>query len=167
TRTTLIPILRAALPMYVALKPHLPHSTCLLAQASKTKGTKQVSLTWPGRRPYPPQRDDGRIIILDTVIATGDTVVALCEAIWAMGAREAGRKVVVMCVYGAPEALERVRKCEGVECVVVGFVAEGCDEHGYLVPATHGDVGDKIYGVAWQGEVVVAKGEDEKVVLDG
>ena len=56
------------------------------------------------------------------------------------------RSVVVLCVYTAPEALERVARCPVVEYVVVGRRAGRCDERGYLIPYTNGDIGDKIYG---------------------
>ncbi|KAF3022193.1 hypothetical protein E8E15_004019 [Penicillium rubens] len=49
--TTMIPTLRGAL--------------------THTKGTQDVVVDWLGRRPFPPASDDGKIVILDTIIATG------------------------------------------------------------------------------------------------
>ncbi|KAJ6143939.1 Transcriptional coactivator/pterin dehydratase [Penicillium samsonianum] len=169
--TTMIPILRGALPMFVAAQPLLPATSCILARCSKTKGTQDVVVDWLGRRPFPRESDDGKIVILDTIIATGDTVVKLCEELWEMSGKQP-RSVVVLCTYAAPEALERVARCPVVEYVVVGRRAEKCDERGYLVPYTNGDIGDKIYGGVWSkeektGKPVVAQGEEVQSVLSG
>ncbi|KAJ5580876.1 Transcriptional coactivator/pterin dehydratase [Penicillium hetheringtonii] len=147
TPTTLIPILRGALPML-------------------TEGTADVAVEWLGRRPFPAAQDDGRLVVLDTVVATGDTIVQLCAELWALSGGTAS--IVVFCCYAAPAALERVAACPGVEYVVVGRRAERCDERGYLVPYTHGDIGDKIYGEKLTVErPVVAAGEDVSRVMEG
>ncbi|KAJ5511564.1 Transcriptional coactivator/pterin dehydratase [Penicillium expansum] len=85
----MIPILRGALPMFVAAQPLLPATSCILARCSKTKGTQDVVVDWLGRRPFPAESDDGKIVILDTIIATGDTVVKLCEELWEMSGKQA------------------------------------------------------------------------------
>ncbi|KAJ5227820.1 hypothetical protein N7489_008528 [Penicillium chrysogenum] len=64
--TTMIPTLRGALT-----HPLLPATSCILARCNKTKGTQDVVVDWLGRRPFPPASDDGKIVILDTIIATG------------------------------------------------------------------------------------------------
>lgn len=88
-------------------------------------------------------------MILDTIIATGDTVVKLCEELWEMSGRKPD-SMVVWCCYAAPDALERIARCPVVEYVVVAKRAERCDEKGYLVH-TNRDIGDKIYsGVSGQ-----------------
>ncbi|KNG85116.1 pterin-4-alpha-carbinolamine dehydratase [Aspergillus nomiae NRRL 13137] len=169
TNPTMVPILRGALPMFVAAAPLFTNTTCILARCSKKKGTQDVIVEWPGRRPFPPAADEGKLVVLDTLVATGDTVVALCEELWAMSSGRAERSVAVLCCYAAPEALERVAACPVVEYVVVAARAERCDEAGYLVPYTHGDIGDKIYGAAWKGAElpVVAEGEDVERVVEG
>lgn len=155
--------------MFVAAQPLLPATSCILSRCSKKKGTQDVVVEWLGRKPFPQVADDGKLVILDTIIATGDTVVKLCEELWEMSGRKP-RSVVVWCCYAAPEALERVARCPVVEYVVVAKRAERCDEKGYLVPYTNGDIGDKIYGgVSGQDEKVepVAEGEDRESVLLG
>ncbi|CAG8197852.1 unnamed protein product [Penicillium olsonii] len=158
--TTMIPILRGALPMFVAAQPLLS-SSCILVRCSKTKGTEDVVVDWLGREPFPAAPDDGKIVILDTIIATGDTVVKLCEELYEMSAEPGS--VAVWCCYAAPDALARIAACPVVEYVVVGKKAERCDERGYLVPYTNGDIGDKIYGVS--KEVVPATVVGSKSVI--
>lgn len=153
--------------MLVAAQPMLHLSSSILARCSKTKGTSDVVVEWLGRRPFSTAHDDGRLIVLDTVVATGDTIVQLCAEIYALSGGTAS--MVVWCCYAAPAALERVAACPGVEYVVVGQRAELCDERGYLVPYTHGDIGDKIYGgrMLEAERPVVAGGEDVSRVAMG
>jgi 4a-hydroxytetrahydrobiopterin dehydratase len=170
SETTMIPILRGALPMFVAAQPLLLSTSCILARCSKMC-TQDVVVDRLGRRPFPPASDDGKIVILDRIIATGGTVIKLCEELWELSGG-LPRSVVVLRVYAAPEALERVARCPVVEYVVVGRRAERCDERGYLVPYTNGDIDDKIYGGVWRKEgktkePVVAEGEDVQSVLSG
>jgi 4a-hydroxytetrahydrobiopterin dehydratase len=154
--------------MFVAAQPLLPATSCILSRCSKAKGTQNVVVEWLGRQPFPAKADDGKIVILDTIVATGDTVVKLCEELWEMSGKQP-RSVVVLCCYAAPEALERIAQCPVVEYVVVGRRAERCDEKGYLVPYTNGDIGDKIYGVQKKErkaeKPVAAEGEDVRSVL--
>lgn len=84
-------------------------------------------------------------VVLDTVIATGDTVAKLCDELWELSGRRE-RSVVVMCCYAAPAALVRLSRHPVVQYIVVARWAEGCDEAGYLVPTTNGDIGDKLFG---------------------
>ncbi|KAF6799450.1 hypothetical protein CSOJ01_12512 [Colletotrichum sojae] len=124
--TTLIPVLRGGLPMF-------------------TKGSDCVIVDWSGRRPFPQAPGDGRLIVLDTVIATGDTVAKLCDELWELSGRRE-RSVVVMCCYVAPSALVRLSRHLVVQYIVVARRAEGCDVAGYLVPTANGDIGDKLFG---------------------
>ncbi|WEW59730.1 4-alpha-hydroxytetrahydrobiopterin dehydratase [Emydomyces testavorans] len=176
--TTLIPILRGALPMLVAAQPLFPSTSCLLARCSKKKGTGDVIVEWLGRKPYPAgpddDDDDGRLIILDTIIATGDTILHLCNEIQRLSKQNghnADKSIVVLCCYAAPDALDRIANHPLVELIVVAQRAERCDDAGYLVPYTNGDIGDKIFGSAGHEEVqqqpVIAEGQDEAAVRAG
>lgn len=89
--TTMIPIFRGALPTFVAAQPLLPATSCILSRCSKTKGTQDVVVEWLGRRPCPQKSDDGKLVVLDTIIATGDTVVKVCEELWEMSGGSRGR----------------------------------------------------------------------------
>jgi len=166
TTTTLLPILRGALPMFVGAQPLFASASCILAHCKKRKGkTQDVVVEWLGRRPTPDE--DRRIVILDTIIATGDTIVRLCDEIQTLSGER--RSVVILSCYAAPEALERIAMHPLVEMVVVAQKAERCDEAGYLVPYTHGDIGDKIYGQTERTEPmpVIADGQDGQAVWDG
>lgn len=155
--------------MLVAAQPLFPSTSCLLARCSKQKATRETVVEWLGREPrHPPAADDGRLIILDTIVATGDTILRVCDEIVHLQGGRTDGSAVVLCCYAAPQALERVAKHPLVGLVVVAYQAEHCDDAGYLVPYTHGDIGDKLFGAKTRERsrplVVVAEGQDHAAV---
>ncbi|EFR00366.1 hypothetical protein MGYG_03368 [Nannizzia gypsea CBS 118893] len=169
THATMVPVLRGALPMFVAAQPLLSSTSCILVRCSKVKGSQKVAIEWLGRKPFPQEDGDGKVVILDTIIATGDTVLQLCEEIWNMSGRTKESSVVVMCCYAAPKALELISMHPVVDYIVVAKKSQGCDTAGYLIPYTHGDIGDKMYGKASRkrAEAVIADGQDVQRVSTG
>ncbi|KAK7941173.1 uncharacterized protein PG986_013560 [Apiospora aurea] len=154
TSATLIPVLEAGLPMYVGAQSALPSSTCVLVRCSKSKSSQNVAVEWLGRRPLPRQDDEGigPLVLLDTVIATGDTIKLICDRLLGMPGCIL-RSVVILSCYAAPAALQRLAMHPLVKYIVVAREAEKCDDNGYLVPYTNGDIGDKIYGAKAKGVV--------------
>ncbi|KAK8083664.1 uracil phosphoribosyltransferase-domain-containing protein [Apiospora saccharicola] len=124
---TLIPVLRGGLPMY---------------------GSRDVDVEWLIRKPLPRLediKDSGPLILLDTVIATGDTLNKLCDQLLDMPGCTP-RSVIIMTCYASPVALKRLAAHPVVKYLVVAKAAEQCDDNDHLVPSTNGDIGDKIYG---------------------
>ena len=152
TQVTLIPVLRAGLPMYVAASPVFPNSDTALVQCSKDKsahGPSSVRVEWMGSNPTEAARrttasTERRLIILDTVLATGATVLKLCDELSDIVGSE--RQVTVLCCYASPQALASVADHQAVHSIFVAHEADTVDQHGYLVPYTNGDVGDKLFG---------------------
>ena len=156
----LIPILRAALPMYVAACALLPASEVALVRCSKDKehrGPESVMVEWMGRKPIERAEQgendqlrrpgEQQCLVLDTVLATGDTVLRLCDDLWKASLEKNRRaQVVVLCCYASPEALARIAAHSAVVSIFVARQADTVDEQGYLVPYTHGDMGDKLFG---------------------
>ena len=149
---TLIPVLRAGLPMYVAASPLFPDSNTALVQCSKEKSThgpSSVRVEWMGSNPIEVAQNSAdsterRLIILDSILATGDTLLKLCDELSNIGGSE--RRVTVLCCYASPQALAAVAGHEVVHSIVVAHEADTVDEHGYVVPYTNGDLGDKLFG---------------------
>lgn len=54
--------------------------------------------------------------------------------------------MTLLCCYASPQALAAVAGHEFVHSIVIAHQADTVDEHGYLVPYTNGDLGDKIFG---------------------
>lgn len=93
---------------------------------------------------HPAASQERRIVILDTILATGDTILKLCDELSDIGGPE--RYITVLCCYASPQALTAVADHRGVHSIFVAHQAETVDDDGYLIPYTNGDLGDKLFG---------------------
>lgn len=145
---TLVPILRGGLPMYAAASQLFPSSSCVLVRGYRAKEGEGAGprLEWLGRRPFPLVPEGAHVVLLDTVIATGGTILAICDELMALSGSGA-KYITVLSCYVSPIGLEAVAKHPLVREIVVAAEAEGVDEKGYTVPYP-GDIGDKLYGKA-------------------
>jgi uracil phosphoribosyltransferase len=80
-------------------------------------------------------------IVLDPMLATGNSSAAAISAIKDAGAR----KVVLICLVAAPEGIERLQQAHPDVDVVCASIDRGLNERGYIVPGL-GDAGDRLYG---------------------
>lgn len=144
---TLVPILRGGLPMYAAASQLFPASSCVLVRGYRAaKEGAAPRLEWLGRRPFPLVPEGAHVVLLDTVIATGGTILAICDELMALSG-PGERYITILSCYVSPVGLEAVAKHPLVREIVVAAEAEGVDEKGYTVPYP-GDIGDKLYGKA-------------------
>jgi uracil phosphoribosyltransferase len=81
------------------------------------------------------------VILLDPMLATGNSTAAAIELVERAGAQN----VVVISLIAAPEGIERVHDDHPRATVVVAAVDRGLNEHGFIVPGL-GDAGDRLYG---------------------
>ena len=152
TQVTLIPVLRAGLPMYVAASPLFSASDTALVQCFRdksTNGAQSVHVNWMGANPsettlHSHISSERHLIILDTILATGATILKLCDELSNRPAFK--RKVTVLCCYASPQALSKIAGHRAVHSVIVAHQADTVDDNGYLIPSTHGDMGDKLFG---------------------
>ncbi|PVH93063.1 hypothetical protein DM02DRAFT_662328 [Periconia macrospinosa] len=126
---TLVPILRGALPMYVASSQHFTAPFCVLVVFTTVK-KKTLN-------------KHGHMVSLDTVIATGGTILTICDELMALSS-SAERFVTFLSCYVSPKGLAAVAKHPLVRKVIVAATAEGVDENGYVVQYP-GDVGDRLF----------------------
>jgi uracil phosphoribosyltransferase len=80
-------------------------------------------------------------IVLDPMLATGNSSAAAIDAVKAAGARS----VTLVCLVAAPDGIDRVHEAHADVHVVCAAVDRGLDERGYIVPGL-GDAGDRLYG---------------------
>ncbi len=80
-------------------------------------------------------------IVLDPMLATGNSSVAAIDKVKAAGART----VILVCIVAAPEGIERVHSRHPDVHIVCAAVDRGLDERGFIVPGL-GDAGDRLYG---------------------
>jgi uracil phosphoribosyltransferase len=81
------------------------------------------------------------VIVLDPMLATGNSTAAAIEIVHAAGATS----VVLVSIIAAPEGIERVLSAHPEVRIVVAAIDRGLNEKGFIVPGL-GDAGDRLYG---------------------
>jgi uracil phosphoribosyltransferase len=89
----------------------------------------------------PNDLEDRDAIVLDPMLATGNSSVAAIAKVKEAGART----VTLVCLVAAPEGIERVHAEHPEVRIVTAAVDRGLNEKGYIVPGL-GDAGDRLYG---------------------
>lgn len=137
-----VPILRAGLGMLEGMTRLIPTAEVGFLGMVRDEETLQAS-TYANRLP-----DDltGRqVYLLDPMLATGGTLVMAIQFVMDRGASD----VTAICLLGAPEGVEAVRKAVGDDApvqIVLAGMDDGLNDIGYIVPGL-GDAGDRLYGV--------------------
>jgi uracil phosphoribosyltransferase len=80
-------------------------------------------------------------IVLDPMLATGNSSVAAITKVKGAGARS----VTLVCLVSAPEGIERVHSEHPDVRIVTAAIDRGLNERGFIVPGL-GDAGDRLYG---------------------
>ncbi|MEX2212093.1 MAG: uracil phosphoribosyltransferase [Gaiellaceae bacterium] len=89
----------------------------------------------------PEDLGDRDAIVLDPMLATGNSSAAAIEIVKAAGARS----VTLVCLVAAPPGIERVHGSHPDVHIVCAAIDRGLDEQGFIVPGL-GDAGDRLYG---------------------
>jgi uracil phosphoribosyltransferase len=84
---------------------------------------------------------DRDVILLDPMLATGNSSVAAVAHVKEAGARS----VTLVCLVAAPEGIEHLQREHPDVRIVTAAVDRGLNERGYIVPGL-GDAGDRLYG---------------------
>ena len=80
-------------------------------------------------------------IVLDPMLATGNSSAAAIAAVKSAGARS----VTLVCLVAAPPGIERVHSEHSDVHIVCAAIDRGLNERGFIVPGL-GDAGDRLYG---------------------
>ena len=89
----------------------------------------------------PGDLDQRDAIVLDPMLATGNSSAAAVATVKGAGARS----VILVCLVSAPEGIEHVHDEHPDVHIVTAAVDRGLDERGFIVPGL-GDAGDRLYG---------------------
>jgi uracil phosphoribosyltransferase len=89
----------------------------------------------------PADMDDRYAIVLDPMLATGNSSSAAIEIVKEAGAQS----VTLVSLVAAPEGIERVHEQHPDVHIVCAAIDRGLDERGFIVPGL-GDAGDRLYG---------------------
>jgi uracil phosphoribosyltransferase len=135
-----VPILRAGLGMLEGMVSLVPTAEVGFLGMVRNEETLEPSVY---AERLPADLDARQCFVLDPMLATGGSLIAAIEFLFARGARD----VTAICLIAAPEGIAAVEKAtEGRDVtLVLGAVDEKLNERGYIVPGL-GDAGDRLYG---------------------
>jgi uracil phosphoribosyltransferase len=139
-RPLVVPILRAGLGMLEGMVKLVPTAEVGFLGMVRNEETLQPDIY---AERLPDDLANRQCFVLDPMLATGGSLLAAIDYLFARGAVD----VTAVCLIGAPEGLEAVRKgTEGREVtIVLGALDEKLNDVGYIVPGL-GDAGDRLYG---------------------
>ena len=89
----------------------------------------------------PEQLEDRVTIVVDPMLATGNSSAAAVDLIKAKGARN----IRFLCLLAAPEGIARMKAAHPDVPIVTASVDSHLNENGYIVPGL-GDAGDRMFG---------------------
>ena len=137
-----VPVLRAGVGMLDGLTRLLPNAEVGFAGLVRDEETSEPS--WYAER-LPDDAAGRAVFVLDPMLATGGTLVAVVEALLGRGAEA----VTCVCLLAAPEGVARVQAAfpDDRVSLVVAAVDERLDDRAYIVPGL-GDAGDRLFGSA-------------------
>ena len=90
-----------------------------------------------------PETEGRTFILVDPMLATGNSAVHAIKLINSMGVNE--EKIRFMALVAAPEGVRRIEESHPSVKVYVAALDEKLNEHAYIVPGL-GDAGDRLYG---------------------
>jgi uracil phosphoribosyltransferase len=89
----------------------------------------------------PDHMEDRMAIVVDPMLATGNSSVAAIDLVKAAGCRQ----VRFLCLLAAPEGIARMKAAHPDVPIVTAAVDSHLNDHGYIVPGL-GDAGDRMFG---------------------
>ena len=89
----------------------------------------------------PDQLDERISIVVDPMLATGNSSVAAVDLLKKSGARN----IRFLCLLAAPEGVARMKEAHPDVPIVTAAVDSHLNDHGYIVPGL-GDAGDRMFG---------------------
>jgi uracil phosphoribosyltransferase len=140
-RPLIVPIIRAGLGMLEGMVKLIPSAEVGFLGMVRNEETLAPS-TYAER--LPEDLSGRQCFVLDPMLATGGSLAAAIEFLFARGADD----VTAICILAAPEGVAALSKAVAGRNVhlVLGALDERLNEKGYIVPGL-GDAGDRLYGL--------------------
>jgi len=89
----------------------------------------------------PAEIDERIVIVVDPMLATGNTAIAAVDRLKEVGARS----IRMACLLAAPEGISKFHGHHPDVPIWTASVDQRLNDHGYIVPGL-GDAGDRLYG---------------------
>ena len=134
----LIPVLRAGLGMVDGITSLIPIAKIGHVGMYRDHDTLEPH-SYYAKFPY--RMKKAIVLVLDPMLATGGSASATLDKLKSEGASN----LKLVCIVGAPEGLERVKKDHPDVDIFLAALDEGLNELGYIVPGL-GDAGDRLFG---------------------
>ncbi|MCC6579019.1 MAG: uracil phosphoribosyltransferase [Phycisphaeraceae bacterium] len=135
---TIVPILRAGLGLAEGCQQLLPQARVgHLGMFRDEKALTPVSYY----EKLPKHLDQGRVLLVDPMLATGGSAAAAVSRLRERGAKD----IRLLCLIAAPEGLECVHRSDGGVIIHAAAVDRQLNDKGYILPGL-GDAGDRLFG---------------------
>src|SRR5262245_48080086 len=89
----------------------------------------------------PQDLSDRTVILMDPMLATGNSACAAASLLKARGAKD----IRFVCLLAAPEGIAQFQQLHGDIPIWTAAIDERLNDHGYIVPGL-GDAGDRMFG---------------------
>ena len=89
----------------------------------------------------PPELEQRPVIVLDPMLATGNSSIAAVQRIKQAGAR----RLVFVCLLAAPEGIAAFEAAHPEVPIIVAAIDQRLNDKGYILPGI-GDAGDRLFG---------------------
>lgn len=134
----LVPVLRAGLGMVDGISNLIP--TARIGHIGLYRDHETLEpITYYSK--FPDNLPDAVVMVLDPMLATGGSATAAIQILKDHGAKT----IKLVCVVGAPEGIDRIRKDHPEVQIYLAGLDERLNQNGYIVPGL-GDAGDRLFG---------------------
>ena len=134
----IIPVLRAGLGMVDGISNLIP--TARVGHIGMYRDHETLlPITYYSK--FPGNLPEAVVMVLDPMLATGGSSTAAIQILKDHGAKT----IKLVCVVGAPEGIQRIRKDHPDVQIYIAGLDEKLNENGYIVPGL-GDAGDRLFG---------------------
>jgi len=134
----IVPVLRAGLGMVDGIRNLIPAARVGHIGMYRDHVTLKP-MTYYSK--FPDNLPSAVVFLLDPMLATGGSSSAAIQVLKDQGAKT----IKLVCVVGAPEGVDRIRKDHPDVKIYLAGVDEKLNEQGYIVPGL-GDAGDRLFG---------------------
>jgi uracil phosphoribosyltransferase len=90
---------------------------------------------------FPDTLKDSTILLVDPMLATGNSTVKAIEILKSKGAKH----IIFVGIVGSPEGVKRLREYDPNVMIYLAALDEKLNKNGYIVPGL-GDAGDRLFG---------------------
>lgn len=138
TEVILVPILRAGMGLVNGIMDLIPTAKVGFIGLYRDEKTLEPVEYFAK---FPKEINEGIVLVLDPMLATGGSAIAAVNKIKERGATN----IKMVCLVGAPEGVKAFSEAHPDVDLYLAALDEKLNENGYIVPGL-GDAGDRIYG---------------------